>query len=114
MTVLSRCVALRALALLAPLAALSCTDAKIEPVPPPEVARADNKLAIEGSFCTTNPDDRDARSQVGRFRHLQLDAHRSLMTIVGQPRGRPCTDALHVPKLPGAGRPISRHATARD
>ena len=35
----------------------SCTAAKLEPVPPPAEGRADNKLAIEGSFCTTDPDN---------------------------------------------------------
>ncbi len=36
---------------------VGCTNARLEPIPPPEVARADNKLAIEGRFCTTDPDD---------------------------------------------------------
>jgi hypothetical protein len=36
---------------------LSCTNAQLAPVPPPEVERADNKLAVEGRFCTTDPDD---------------------------------------------------------
>lgn len=49
---------LRSLALcVAPLAGAACTNATLEPVPPPEVARADNKLAVEGRFCTTDPDD---------------------------------------------------------
>jgi hypothetical protein len=39
------------------LAGVGCTNAELEPVPPPEVARADNKLAVEGRFCTTDPDD---------------------------------------------------------
>jgi hypothetical protein len=40
-------------------AALSgaCTDAKLEAIPPPQKARADNKLSVEGEFCTTDPDD---------------------------------------------------------
>lgn len=38
---------------------LSCTRAQLEPVPPPEVERADNKLAVSGSFCTTDPDELD-------------------------------------------------------
>ncbi|MDP2342390.1 MAG: hypothetical protein Q8O67_15650 [Deltaproteobacteria bacterium] len=36
---------------------LSCTNAQLAPVPPPEVERADNKLAVEGRFCTTDPDE---------------------------------------------------------
>lgn len=35
----------------------ACTNADLAPIPPPEVARADNKLAVEGRFCTTDPDD---------------------------------------------------------
>ena len=35
----------------------ACTNAQLEPVPPPEKPRADNKLAVEGRFCTTDPDD---------------------------------------------------------
>lgn len=46
-----------------PLAALllisACTRAQLEPVPPPDVERADNKLQVSGSFCTTDPDDLD-------------------------------------------------------
>ncbi len=42
---------------IAALVLASCTNAQLEPVPPPEVARADNKLAVDGRFCTTNPDD---------------------------------------------------------
>ena len=38
-------------------AATSCTNAQLAPIPPPEVARADNKLAVDGRFCTTDPDD---------------------------------------------------------
>lgn len=37
----------------------ACTNAKLEPVPPPEAERADNKLAVNGSFCTTDPDELD-------------------------------------------------------
>ena len=36
---------------------LSCTNAELAPIPPPTVERADNKLAVEGRFCTTDPDD---------------------------------------------------------
>lgn len=43
----------------AALLAGACTDAQLEPVPPPEVERADNKLAVSGSFCTTDPDELD-------------------------------------------------------
>jgi hypothetical protein len=35
----------------------ACTDAELEPIPEPEDAAADNKLQVEGEFCTTNPDD---------------------------------------------------------
>jgi hypothetical protein len=35
----------------------ACTNAQLEPVPPPEKPRADNKLAVHGRFCTTDPDD---------------------------------------------------------
>ena len=38
-------------------ASSSCTNAQLAPIPPPEVARADNKLAVDGRFCTTDPDD---------------------------------------------------------
>lgn len=34
-----------------------CTDADLEPIPPPESAEADNKLRVRGEFCTTDPDD---------------------------------------------------------
>jgi len=37
--------------------ALSCTNANLEPIPPPAEGRADNKLQIDGRFCTTDPDD---------------------------------------------------------
>jgi hypothetical protein len=39
--------------------AAGCTDAKLEPVPAPAAQRADNKLSVSGSFCTTDPDDLD-------------------------------------------------------
>jgi hypothetical protein len=35
----------------------ACTQALLEPVPPPTPPRADNKLTVEGRFCTTDPDD---------------------------------------------------------
>ena len=35
----------------------TCTNANLEPIPPPEEGRADNKLTVEGRFCTTDPDD---------------------------------------------------------
>ena len=37
--------------------AMSCTRATLAPVPPPDQGRADNKLTVEGRFCTTDPDD---------------------------------------------------------
>jgi hypothetical protein len=43
--------------LLLALVAVSCSNAALQPVPKPEIARADNKLSVNGSFCTTNPDD---------------------------------------------------------
>lgn len=36
---------------------VTCTNANLEPIPPPEEGRADNKLTVDGRFCTTNPDD---------------------------------------------------------
>jgi hypothetical protein len=39
------------------LLAMACTNAKLERVPPPDAPRADNKLSVEGEFCTTDPDD---------------------------------------------------------
>jgi hypothetical protein len=38
-------------------ATATCTNANLEPIPPPEEGRADNKLTVEGRFCTTDPDD---------------------------------------------------------
>jgi hypothetical protein len=35
----------------------ACTNAQLEPVPPPDKPRADNKLAVQGRFCTTDPDE---------------------------------------------------------
>ena len=35
----------------------SCTNANLEPIPPAEEGRADNKLSVDGRFCTTDPDD---------------------------------------------------------
>ncbi|HEY1100723.1 MAG TPA: hypothetical protein VGF99_17410 [Myxococcota bacterium] len=54
----------RALPLLPLLLALSstttsCTRAELAPVPPPDKGRADNKLTVDGRFCTTDPDDLD-------------------------------------------------------
>ncbi len=37
----------------------ACTNAGLEPIPPPEEGRADNKLSVSGRFCTTDPDDLD-------------------------------------------------------
>ena len=37
--------------------ASSCTNATLAPVPPPAEGRADNKLSVDGRFCTTDPDD---------------------------------------------------------
>jgi hypothetical protein len=37
----------------------ACTNAQLAPIPPPTRGRADNKLAVDGRFCTTNPDDLD-------------------------------------------------------
>lgn len=42
---------------LAALGAFACTDAVLEPVPPPELGPADNKLRVRGEVCTTDPDD---------------------------------------------------------
>lgn len=39
------------------LAGVGCTNANLEPIPPPEEGCADNKLAVNGRFCTTDPDD---------------------------------------------------------
>ncbi len=36
---------------------LACTDAQLEPIPPVKEAPADNKLQVEGEFCTTDPDN---------------------------------------------------------
>lgn len=47
----------RLVALLTALLALSCTDAKLEPVPPPDEGPADNKVRVRGEVCTTDPDD---------------------------------------------------------
>jgi len=44
-------------ALAASMAAVACTDAGIEPIPEPRPFR-DDKLALGGTFCTTNPDSR--------------------------------------------------------
>lgn len=41
------------------LLSVACTRAQLEPVPPPDVERADNKLQVSGSFCTTDPDELD-------------------------------------------------------
>lgn len=38
---------------------LACTNAELEPIPLPPEAAADNKLAVSGSFCTTDPDELD-------------------------------------------------------
>jgi hypothetical protein len=35
----------------------SCTNAQLEPIPPPIEGRADNKVSVDGRFCTTDPDD---------------------------------------------------------
>ncbi len=35
----------------------ACTDAQLSPLPPPPTARADNKVAVSGRFCTTDPDE---------------------------------------------------------
>lgn len=48
---------LRTAAVVVALAMSACTNAALEAVPPPDAARADNKLIINGSFCTTDPDD---------------------------------------------------------
>ncbi len=37
--------------------AAGCYDGSLEPIPPPLNERADNKLSVNGSFCTTDPDD---------------------------------------------------------
>ena len=37
--------------------AVACYDGTLSPKPPAEVERADNKLKVTGSFCTTDPDD---------------------------------------------------------
>lgn len=37
--------------------AAACTDAQLQPVPEPEQPPADNKLVVNGEFCTTSPDD---------------------------------------------------------
>lgn len=36
---------------------VGCTNAELEPIPPPVEGRADNKLTVNGRFCTTDPDD---------------------------------------------------------
>src|SRR5690606_38681380 len=33
------------------------TNAQLEPIPPPELGPADNKLRVRGEVCTTDPDD---------------------------------------------------------
>jgi len=38
-------------------AAGSCYEGSLEPIPPAPVERADNKLHVDGTFCTTDPDD---------------------------------------------------------
>ncbi len=37
--------------------AQGCSNASLEFTPPPEAARADNKLIVNGRFCTTDPDE---------------------------------------------------------
>lgn len=44
-------------ALLPLLLAAGCPAITLAPIPPPDEGRADNKLAVEGEFCTTDPDD---------------------------------------------------------
>jgi hypothetical protein len=36
---------------------IGCTNAQLAPLPPPKTARADNKVAVDGRFCTTDPDE---------------------------------------------------------
>ena len=36
-----------------------CYSGKLEPIPPAPVERADNKLSVNGTFCTTDPDELD-------------------------------------------------------
>lgn len=55
---MSRSILLPLLATAATLAS-SCSDRELEPIPPPAAERADNKLAVSGSFCTTDPDELD-------------------------------------------------------
>src|SRR5688572_15714837 len=38
---------------------VGCYEGELEPIPPPDAERADNKLSVSGSFCTTDPDDLD-------------------------------------------------------
>lgn len=38
-------------------AAGACYEGDLEPIPPPDSERADNKLSVSGSFCTTDPDE---------------------------------------------------------
>ena len=57
MSTLLRASLLAALALSAATLSTSCTNAKLAPVPPPDKGRADNKLTIDGRFCTTDPDN---------------------------------------------------------
>jgi hypothetical protein len=38
---------------------VGCTNAQLAPIPPPTKGRADNKLKVDGRFCTTDPDDLD-------------------------------------------------------
>lgn len=49
----------RLASLLAVLVAGACYEGDLEPVAQPEAERADNKLSVSGSFCTTDPDDLD-------------------------------------------------------